>query len=108
MKVEGEAIGFGVAAIDRGWMELGSIVIDAEHRGQGLGRALVSTLLGWALKQDVQKAFLQVDVTNATALGLYRSLGFQVLYDYDTLFLPARESESQYNSRFPSFPRTRE
>jgi N-acetylglutamate synthase len=86
--VDGEAVGFGVAAIDRGWMELGSIVMDAKHRGKGLGRALVSTLLNWAADQNVDNAFLQVDVTNATALDLYRSLGFEVLYDYDTLFLP--------------------
>ena len=88
--VDGEAVGFGIAAIDRGWMELGSIVIDSRHRGKGLGRALVSTLLAWAADHNVDGAFLQVDVTNATALGLYRSLGFEVLYDYDTLFLPVR------------------
>ena len=86
--VEGEAVGFGVAAIDRGWVELGSIVIDVGHRGKGLGRAWVSALLNWAFSQHVDKAFLQVDVSNATALALYRSFGFEVLYDYDTLFLP--------------------
>jgi N-acetylglutamate synthase len=88
MVVGGEAVGFGVAAIDRGWVELGSIVMDTKHRGKGLGRALVSTLLSWAADQNVEKAFLQVDVSNVVALGLYRSFDFKVLYDYDTLFLP--------------------
>jgi N-acetylglutamate synthase len=85
--VDGNAVGFGVAAIDRGWMELGSIVMDADFRGKGLGRALVATLLHWAKTQGTHQAFLQVDVTNTTALGLYQSLGFVVLYDYDTLSL---------------------
>jgi N-acetylglutamate synthase len=71
-----------------GWVELGSILMDAKHRGKGLGRALVSTLLNWAADQNVEKAFLQVDVSNVVALGLYRSFDFKVLYDYDTLFLP--------------------
>jgi N-acetylglutamate synthase len=86
--VEGDAVGFGVAAIDRGWVELESIVVDERHRGKGLGRALVLTLLNWAAEGNIKKAFLQVDVTNASALALYRNLGFKVLYDYDTLFLP--------------------
>jgi N-acetylglutamate synthase len=85
--VDGKAIGFGVAAIDRGWVELGSIVIDAAFRGKGLGRALVVSLLQWAKTQDVHRAFLQVDVTNTTALVLYQSLGFEILYDYDTVAL---------------------
>jgi N-acetylglutamate synthase len=85
--IDGEAVGFGMAAIDQGWMELGSLVIDERHRGKGLGRRLVSTLLHWGRTEDVHKAFLQVDVTNATAFGLYRGLGFQVLYDYDTVQL---------------------
>jgi N-acetylglutamate synthase len=85
--LDGGAVGFGVAAIDRGWTELGSVVIDEKHRGKGLGRALLTSLLGWAADQTVDRAFLQVDVANATALALYRSLGFEVLYDYDTLSL---------------------
>ncbi len=85
--IEGEEVGFGVAAIDRGWVELGSIVVDMHHRGKGLGRALITTLLHWALQQGIACAFLQVDVTNSAALGLYKSLGFEVLYDYDTLSL---------------------
>jgi N-acetylglutamate synthase len=89
--INSEAVGFGMAAIDRGWVELGSIVIDTKHRGQGLGRAMVSTLLHWAKADDVSQAFLQVDVGNTAALGLYRSLGFQVLYDYDTLYLKSAE-----------------
>lgn len=86
--IEDEALGFGIAAIDRGWMELGSIVMDEKHRDKGLGRALVSTLLNWAAERNIKKAFLQVDVTNVPALALYRSFGFEVLYDYDTLLLP--------------------
>jgi N-acetylglutamate synthase len=102
--IEGEALGFGIAAIDRGWMELGSIVMDEKHRGKGLGRALVSTLLRWATEQQVEKTFLQVEVGNATALALYRSLGFDVLYDYDTLFLPVSQVSAPPLMPYPVAP----
>ena len=82
-----DAVGFGMVVVDGTWVELGSVVIDAQHRGKGLGRAMLTTLLHWAKAECATQAFLQVDVTNIAALALYRSLGFAVLYDYDTLFL---------------------
>ena len=75
-----------MAVVDGTWVELGSVVIDAQHRGRGLARAMLTTLLHWAKTEGATQAFLQVDVTNIAALALYRSLGFKVLYDYDTLF----------------------
>ncbi len=82
-----DAVGFGMAVVDGTWVEIGSVVIDAQHRGRGLARAMLTILLHWAKAEGATRAFLQVDVTNIAALALYRSLGFEVLYDYDTLFL---------------------
>jgi N-acetylglutamate synthase len=82
---ENQDLGFGLVAIDNGWAEMSSIIINPTHIGKGLGRALVTSLLSWAVQNGAASAFLQVDVTNSIALNLYRSLGFTVLYDYDTL-----------------------
>lgn len=50
-----------------------------EHRGRGLGRALVrKSLEGFALAGH-KRALLEVTACNHSAIGLYRSLGFQVV-----------------------------
>lgn len=87
--IDGEAVAFGVAAVVRGWAELGSIMVDEAHRGRGFGRGLMNTLLRWAKQEGADHAFLQVDVKNSVAISLYASLGFRVLYDYETLALTA-------------------
>lgn len=86
---EGRPVGFGVAAIDRGWAEIGSIVVAPACRGRGLGRRLVSSLLGWAAARKAERVFLQVESGNAAAADLYRTLGFADLYRYTELRLPA-------------------
>ena len=85
LRLGGEALGFGLAAIDRGWAELGSIMIDAGRRGQGLGHGLVSSMLEWATGQGATQAFLQVDVENTPAINLYQRLGFSPAYRYKTM-----------------------
>jgi RimJ/RimL family protein N-acetyltransferase len=44
---------------------------------QGLGRALVKTLLDWAESRGVVRIALEVVETNAGAIRLYESLGFE-------------------------------
>jgi N-acetylglutamate synthase len=87
LSVAGGPIGFGMAAVDRGWAEIGSIMLDAHHRGQGLGRTTVSALLAWAAENGADHAFLQVDARNAVAIGLYQRLGFVDIGGYQTMVL---------------------
>jgi N-acetylglutamate synthase len=79
---DGRAVGHGMAAIDRGMMEIGSIIVDESQRGQGMGRRLVETLLAWGAQQGAAQVFLQVEATNEAAQSLYRSLGLRDLYRY--------------------------
>jgi ribosomal protein S18 acetylase RimI-like enzyme len=85
--VAGEPVAFGMSVAERGMAEIGSVVVDPAHRGHGFGRRLVVGLMGWARAMDCDSAYLQVDQTNAIALGLYRSLGFRRLYAYETRVL---------------------
>ncbi len=87
LRIEGEPVGYGMSVAERGMAEIGSVVVDAGHRGKGLGRRLVTGLMGWARAQDCADAYLQVEQSNAVATGLYGSLGFRRLYAYETRIL---------------------
>lgn len=82
--IEGEPVGYGMSVAERGMAEIGSVIVDPDHRGKGLGRRLIRGLMGWARLQECSAAYLQVDQTNAVGLGLYESLGFRKLYAYET------------------------
>ena len=56
-----------------------NIGVVPEHRGLGLGRALVvKSLQGFALA-GIERVVLEVTANNLTAVELYRSLGFRVV-----------------------------
>lgn len=80
--VAGAPVGYGMAVCDRGMAEIGSIMIGPDHRGRGLGRAVVETLLAWTVRTGAGRVFLQVEATNAPAIALYRDLGFAEVYRY--------------------------
>jgi len=82
ISLDGHDVGFGLGVIDRGYLEISSVVLAPEARGQGLGRALMQAMLAWGLARGASKVFLQVEVSNAVARQLYRSLGMTELYEY--------------------------
>jgi len=85
--IAGEPVAFGMSVAERGMAEIGSVVVDPAHRGQGLGRRLIGGLMGWARAMECRQAYLQVDQTNAVAMGLYGAMGFRQLYAYETRVL---------------------
>lgn len=57
-----------------------SFMVAPEHSGRGVGRAMVEDALAWALDRGYRgMQFNAVAETNTPAVGLYRSLGFDVL-----------------------------
>lgn len=56
--------------------ELG-VAVRKEHRGLGIGAALMRTGIRWAKTSGVRKLKLGVFATNEWAIALYRSLGFE-------------------------------
>jgi N-acetylglutamate synthase len=81
------AVGFGYIAVDRGYAEIASVMLDPAARGQGIGRGMVETLLAEAQAAGAEKGFLQVDATNRIAKALYQKLGYRDLYYYETIWL---------------------
>jgi len=85
LRLDGEAAGFAMGAVDRGMAEIGSVIVDPKWRGRGLGRTIVAALMLWARDAGAAHAFLQVAQDNAPARSLYASLGFRDAYLYRTL-----------------------
>lgn len=81
--IEGEIVAVltfagGVRARTRHAGELGISVARA-HWGEGIGRALMESMLAWgAFVGGVRKVNLHVVTTNARAIALYEKLGFVV------------------------------
>lgn len=57
------------------WIE--DMVIAAAYRGQHVGENLLNHILEWAKAHGATRAQLLVDLTNDSALGYYRHLGWQ-------------------------------
>jgi diaminopimelate decarboxylase len=52
------------------------IAVSADHRGQGIGRALMAEAFRWARTSAVEKIMLSVYPHNHAAIALYRRFGF--------------------------------
>lgn len=66
---------------------LNAIAVDPAHRRQGLGTAVVGSLLALGAAQGAQRALLEVEANNEAA-RLYRSLGLRRLAGYHYRVLP--------------------
>ena len=80
---QGRAIGLATAQLvistaegaPSAWIE--DVVVEADWRGKGLGRALLAYVLQWARLQGATRAQLLADLDNAPALEFYEHLGWQ-------------------------------
>jgi ribosomal protein S18 acetylase RimI-like enzyme len=79
-----ELTGIGALhALDTGLPHVSGIVVDARHRGRGLGRALAAHLTRHAL-QSSGVSTLGVYTDNRVAISLYHSLGYGTHHSFHT------------------------
>ncbi len=72
-----KSIGYCVAAIDaKGHGEIESLYVEAVHRTQGIGTALVQRILKWFDTENVTSASVNVAVGNESAFRFYEQWGF--------------------------------
>lgn len=76
--VEGDEV-LGYAGMHRvlGESYIDNIAVFPQYRGKGIGRELTSALIERAGEDDGEFITLEVRVSNAAAIGLYESLGFE-------------------------------
>ena len=78
VREDGELLGLGlVPTFDRDGREaeLGYIVAP-EHRGRGVGAAILRELTDWAFTQGIERAELFIDVRNPASEGVARRAGY--------------------------------
>jgi ribosomal-protein-alanine acetyltransferase len=56
-----------------------TIAVDEQHRGRGVGRALLTHLLDVAGRRGARRVFLEVRADNPVARALYASEGFETV-----------------------------
>ena len=84
---DGEIVGFIGAVSVAGEAEILDIAVEPECRCRGIGRTLLKAMLEHIKADGADTVFLDVRCSNAPALGLYRSFGFEtytVRKDYYT------------------------
>lgn len=79
---DGTPLAAGLATVANGIGVFLNVVTRPDARGKGYGRAVMSAALNWTRQAGATSAALQVLGINATAIGLYTSLGFTQAYDY--------------------------
>jgi ribosomal-protein-alanine N-acetyltransferase len=72
-------IGFALSRQAAGEAEVLSIAVAKAERRKGIGRALMNRHLARLAAAGVTSVFLEVEPTNADAIGLYRRLGFETV-----------------------------
>ena len=77
-----EAVACGLCVVEGGYAGLFNIAVSKQHRRKGWGRAICAALLADAAKLGAKKSYLQVVSSNVGAVALYKSLGFEDMYEY--------------------------
>jgi phosphinothricin acetyltransferase len=78
---QGRLLGFATYGAFRAWPAYKytvehSVYVHREHRGQGVGRALLERLVAHARERDLHVLVGGIDVENRASIALHESLGF--------------------------------
>lgn len=65
--------------VESGVAEIGIKICEPDCRNRGLGRKLLSMLIGWLFRQGYREIRLDTNLTNLRAQHVYESLGFRKL-----------------------------
>ncbi|MDY0969779.1 ribosomal protein S18-alanine N-acetyltransferase [Siccibacter turicensis] len=76
LEVDGQLAAFAITQVVLDEATLFNIAVDPAHQRRGLGRALLEHLITQLEQRDVFTLWLEVRASNAPAIALYESLGF--------------------------------
>ena len=77
--IDGEPSAYAIYGWDGDYFHLYNLAVLPEFRGRGVARMLVQDFLSEAARLGADDAWLEVAVTNAAALALYESFGFEAV-----------------------------
>jgi N-acetylglutamate synthase len=77
-----EPVGIGRVSVEGEWAGVTSVDVAPAARRQGIGSAVMTALLGWAVQQGASSTYLQVRAANPAALRLYDALGYVTHHPY--------------------------
>ena len=87
---EGNLIGYaGLSKLETSSAsDIQTIAVSDSHRGLGIGRALMQSLLEFAREQGAKEVFLEVREDKPTPQNLYKSLGFTAIDRRENYYQP--------------------
>jgi ribosomal-protein-alanine N-acetyltransferase len=74
-----EVVGFIGCWLIADEVHISTLAVHPAFRGHGIGRTLLEETLDQSARRGAEIATLEVRVTNATAINLYRKMGFEVV-----------------------------
>ena len=83
----GQTVAVCRIALANGWSSITRVYVHQDFRGKGLGKTIMAVALESSFEQGATKAVLQVEASNAIAIGVYESLGFNFHHEYSYLEL---------------------
>ena len=78
----GEITAVARVSVHPGWAGLSALWVEPDRRGHGLGRTVLQAAGQLARQRRLASVFLQVEVGNEAAVGLYETEGFRPHHDY--------------------------
>lgn len=76
MELAGELVGYALVMMVLDEAHLLNISVAKPFQGQGLGRALLAQMIAISRRYQAANMFLEVRVSNTSAIALYEALGF--------------------------------
>ena len=92
---DGSVLARGRGSFHDDWLGISSLWTAEEHRGQGLGTAVLRSLLDWGAEGGATTAYLQVVESNEAAARLYEARGFEKHHGYAYYRAPFPDGSEQ-------------
>lgn len=70
------------------FVEIGGLVVDENHRGKGIGKALVDQVKAWARERGVATVRVRCNTTRTETHRFYEQLGFRETKEQKVFAIP--------------------